>query len=132
LARVLETFRSCFTAPTFETFTALVAGLVAQLVGQTVCGMLTGAGLARLWRHCRAHRFFSAARWRPQQVGLVLAGLVVAHLLPEGAPVTVVADDTLFRRRARRRVAPGGFMMARRPGSTSWGSATTGWSRRSS
>ena len=55
--------------------TALVAGLVAQPVSRTVCGMLTGAGLARVWHHCRAHRFFSAARWCPRQVGLVLAGL---------------------------------------------------------
>lgn len=46
LLRVLDPFRPCFTAPTFETFTVLVAGLVAQPVGRTVCGMLTGAGLA--------------------------------------------------------------------------------------
>jgi hypothetical protein len=97
LSRVLDPFRLCFTAPSFETFTALVAGLVAQPVGRTVCGMLTGAGLTQLWRHCRAHRFFSSARWCPHQVGLVLAGLVVARLLPAGAPVTVVIDDTLFR-----------------------------------
>jgi len=56
LSRVLAAFRSCFTAPTFETFTALVAGLLAAPVGRTVCGMLTGAGLAQVWQHCRAHR----------------------------------------------------------------------------
>ncbi|MDQ4032979.1 MAG: hypothetical protein M3332_12225 [Actinomycetota bacterium] len=49
LSRVLDPLRSCFTAPTFEMFTALVAGLVVQPVGRTVCGMLTGAGLARVW-----------------------------------------------------------------------------------
>ena len=42
LARVLDPLRSCFTAPSFETSTALVAGLVAQPVSRTVCGMLTG------------------------------------------------------------------------------------------
>ena len=62
LSRVLDPLRSCFTTPSFETFTALVAGLVAQPVSRTVCGMLTGAGLARVWHHARAHRFFSAAR----------------------------------------------------------------------
>jgi hypothetical protein len=41
--RVLATFRPCFTAPTFQTFTMLAAGLLAQPVGRTVCGMLTGA-----------------------------------------------------------------------------------------
>jgi hypothetical protein len=107
--RVLEVFRPCFTAPTFETFTALVAGLVAQPVGRTVCGMLTGAGLARVWHHCRAHRFFSAARWCPRQLGLVMAELIVTRLLAPGASVTVVIDDTLFRRRGRKVHAVGWF-----------------------
>ncbi|MPZ81045.1 MAG: tyrosine-type recombinase/integrase [Actinophytocola sp.] len=94
LARVLATFRPCFTAPTFQTFTMLVAGLFAQPVGRTVCGMITGAGLTRIWRHGRAHRFFSTARWSPQQMGLVVAQLIVTHLLPAHAPITVAIDDT--------------------------------------
>jgi DDE superfamily endonuclease len=85
VSRVLEVFRPCFTAPTFETFTALVVGLVAQPVGRTVCGMLTGAGLARVWHYCRAHRFFSTARWCPRQVGLVMAELIVTALLGPGS-----------------------------------------------
>jgi hypothetical protein len=109
VSRVLEVFRPCFTAPTFETFTALVAGLVAQPVGRTVCGMLTGAGLARVWHHCRAHRFFSAARWCPRQLGLVMAELIVTRLLAPGASITVVIDDTLFRRRGRKVHAVGWF-----------------------
>jgi hypothetical protein len=107
--RVLATFRPCFTAPTFETFTMMVAGLVAQPVRRTVCGMLTGAGLVRVWHHSRAHRFFSRARWNPRQVGLVLAGLIVTCLLPAGAPVTVAIDDTLFRRRGKKVHAAGWF-----------------------
>jgi len=102
LSRVLDPLRSCFTAPTFETFTALVVGLVAQPVGRTVCGMLSGAGLARVWHHARAHRFFSAARWCPQQVGLGVAELIVTHLLAPGAPITIAVDDTLFRRRGKK------------------------------
>lgn len=109
LVRVLGTFRSCFTAPTFATFTALVAGLVAQPVGRTVCGMLTGAGLARVWHHCRAHRFFATARWCPQQVGLLLAELIVSSLLIAGAPITLVVDDTLFRRRGKQIHGAGWF-----------------------
>ncbi len=109
LCGVLAVFRPCFTAPTFATFTALVAGLCAQPVSRTVCGMLTGAGLARMWHHCRAHRFFSAARWCPRQVGLELAELIVTHLLPVGAPITLAADDTLFRRRGKKVHAAGWF-----------------------
>jgi DDE superfamily endonuclease len=102
LSGVLGVFRSCLAKPTCAVFTALVAGLFAQPVSRTVCGMLTGAGLARFWHHCRAHRFFSAARWCPRQVGLLLAELMATRLLPAGAPVTVVVDDTVFRRRGKK------------------------------
>jgi DDE superfamily endonuclease len=109
LTRVLATFRPCFTAPTFETFTMLVTGLFARPVGRTVCGMLTGAGLARSGHHSRAHRFFSTARWNLRQLGLLLAELIVTQLTAPGASITVAIDDTLFRRRGRKVHAAGWF-----------------------
>ncbi|MFN2495758.1 MAG: transposase, partial [Pseudonocardiaceae bacterium] len=99
---LLVVFESCFTAPSFRTFCALLAGLVAQTGSRTVCGMLTGAGLARVWAHDRAHRFFAHTRWSPERVGLALAGLVLTLLVPPDAPITVVIDDTLFRRRGKK------------------------------
>src|SRR6266511_2300048 len=102
LAALLLAFRWCFTEPSYRTFVALLAGMVAQPGRRTVCGMLTGAGLARFWHHSRAHWFFSHARWSAEQVGLVLVGLIVAGLLPAGAPVLVAVDDTLMRRSGRR------------------------------
>jgi hypothetical protein len=102
LAGLLWVFRPCFTAPTFGTFAALVAGLVAQPGRRTVCGMLVGAGLVGVWHHWRAHRFFARAVWDVAQVSAVLAGLVVDRLVPAGAAVLVAVDDTLFRRSGRR------------------------------
>lgn len=102
LSALLLVFRPCFTAPTLGTFAALLAGMVAQPARRTVCGMLVGAGLSRVWHHARAHWFFAQARWSAEQVGLVLLGLVVDRLLPPGAPVVVAVDDTLFRRSGRR------------------------------
>jgi hypothetical protein len=46
LTDLLDRFRCCFTAPTFTTFTWLVAGFCARPVTRTVIGMLTGARLA--------------------------------------------------------------------------------------
>ena len=57
LASMLWTFRWCFTEPSYRTFVALLAGMVAQPGRRTVCGMLTGAGLAQVWHHSRAHWF---------------------------------------------------------------------------
>jgi hypothetical protein len=102
LAGVLVSFQSCFTAPTFRTFVALLSGMIARPARRTVCGMLIGAGLSRLWHHGRAHWFFAQARWQVREVGLVLAGLVVASFVPAGAPIVVVVDDSLFRRSGRK------------------------------
>lgn len=102
LTDLLGAFRPCFTAPTFKTFTWLVAGLVAQPGARTVCGMLAGARLAGVWHHSRAHRFFAAARWSTDQLGLVVLEVVVACLLAADAPLCLVVDDTLFRRSGRK------------------------------
>jgi hypothetical protein len=101
-AVLLATLRPCFTAPSFRTFTALVAGLIAQPGRRTVTGMLTGAGLARMVHHSRAHWFFSHARWSADQLGLAVAALVVTRLQPTGEPVLIAVDDSLFRRSGRR------------------------------
>jgi hypothetical protein len=101
LLAVLETLR-VFTAPSFETFTAMVTGLVAQTGAGTVTGMLTGAGLARAWPHDRAHSFFSRASWSVEILGIALAHLIVRTLLPHGTAVTVAVDDTLFKRRGKK------------------------------
>lgn len=102
LTALLMVFQPCFTAPSFRTFCGLASGFLAQTGRRTVCGMLTGAGLSRLWPHDRAHYFFARARWSPDQVGLALARLVVELLVPDGAPVTVAIDDTLFKRRGKK------------------------------
>jgi hypothetical protein len=60
------------------------------------------AGLAGRAHHGRAHRFFSAAKWCPDTVGLLLAAAVIAVFIPDGQPVTVVVDDTLFHRYGRK------------------------------
>jgi DDE superfamily endonuclease len=102
LAALLAVFRPHLTAPSYRTFCQLACGLLAGSGRRTVTGMLTGAGLARRWHHCRAHRLFAAARWSPDRLGLALLGLIVARLVPAGAPIPLVVDDTLFRRRGRR------------------------------
>jgi DDE superfamily endonuclease len=102
LADLLAAFRSCFTAPTFRVFQAMVTGLVAQPRLRTVTGMLAGARLAGVCHHARAHRFFSAARWSADQLGLLLLEVLVARLLDPDAPIRLVVDDSLFKRAGRK------------------------------
>lgn len=101
-ATLLATLRSCFTAPTYRTFTAMAAGLLGQPGRATVTGMLTGARLAGVWHHTRAHRFFSAARWSPDRLGLAVLEVIVTLLVDPAEPLLVVVDDSLFKRRGRK------------------------------
>src|ERR1700741_4002625 len=102
LGELLEEFRPCFTTPTFTTFALLAAGLIARPAGRTVCGMLAGAGLGGGWHHSRAHRFFAAAAWNADAVGLVVLRLVAGWLGPGGAPGVIAVDDTSSRRAGRK------------------------------
>jgi hypothetical protein len=101
LAGLLAELRLCFTARSFVTFCGLVAGLAGQVRRRTVCGMLAGAGLGRRWPHDRAHYFFARARWDLDQLGLAVARVAVALLVPAGAAITVAVDDSVFRRCGR-------------------------------
>jgi hypothetical protein len=98
----LDAFARCFTTPTFDVFQAMVTGLVAQTGNRTVCGMLTGAGLATSWSHHRAHRFFSTARWQIDQIGLIVFDLVLTHLVADGEDLLLAVDDTAHRRRGKK------------------------------
>ena len=102
VAGLLGEFRGCFTGPSFAVFCALTVGFLAQTGRRTVCGMLVGARLSRLWSHHRAHRFFSPARWSVDQLSAVLVRLIVSAFVADGQPVTVAVDDTLFHRRGPR------------------------------
>ncbi|MEY9935671.1 hypothetical protein ABH926_010357, partial [Catenulispora sp. GP43] len=102
LLAVLANLRGVFTAPSFATFAALAAGLIANTGKGTVTGMLTGAGLARSWSHDRAHKFFARATWSPDSLGMYLSRLIVRALLPDGTAITVAVDDTLFKKRGRK------------------------------
>jgi hypothetical protein len=99
----LEPFRPVFRRRgTFVVFTVLATGLVAATGRRSVVGMLAGARMAQQISFHAACRFFSSAVWDIDRMGLIVAALVVTRLLGPGEPVTVVIDDTLFKRWGRK------------------------------
>jgi len=102
LGELLKACRSCFSARSFPIFCLLTVGMIAQVGSATVTGMLLGAGIQRVVGHDRVHRFFSEHHWSTDQLGLCLARIIVTRLLPADAAITVLVDDTLFRRRGRK------------------------------
>ena len=118
LMTLLAGLAPLFTAPSFRTFCGLACGFLAQTGKRTVYGMLAGAGLARCWSHDRAHRFFSRARWSPDELRLAVARLVVALLVPAGEPVVMAINDTLFKRRGKKVWTASRFHDGSAPGPT--------------
>ncbi|HEY6315469.1 MAG TPA: transposase [Streptosporangiaceae bacterium] len=125
LASLLAVLGPLFTVPSFRTFCGLACGFLSQAGKRTVCGMLAGAGLSRTWPHDRAHRFFARSRWDPGELGLAVARLVVALLVPAGQPVVVAIDDTLFRRRGKKVRAASWFYDGSAPGPAKTGYGNT-------
>jgi len=96
--RALSPLRSCFSAPTYETFVVLVVGFLSCIGDHTVTGMLVASGYSSAWDHNRAHRFFSRASWCPDSLGMAILDLIVNHLVDASSALELVVDDTLYKR----------------------------------
>lgn len=94
LLRFFERLRPAFTQPSFENALVVFAGWILTNGGHAVTQALVATDVARRRHHEAFHRFFSRGTWSPDDVGLLLFDRLV-KLLPDGAPVRVVIDDTL-------------------------------------
>ena len=100
--QLLQAFVPCFTAPSFPTFVALMTGWSLATGRHTVTGVVRAANAVG-WKHIRTfHRFFSAGRWLPDELGLVLVRLIVARCLKPAAVIVVPLDDTLGRHTGKK------------------------------
>jgi hypothetical protein len=102
LAGLLSLLAPAFTQPTFQTFSMLIVGMIGRVRDCTVTGMLEAAGLAGVWHHSRAHDFFAAREWEPDELGLLLLDFLVTVFVKAGAPIRLAVDDTLFGRSGRK------------------------------
>lgn len=93
---LLQGFGPCFSRPSFETFLALAGGWVLNLGRHTVTATIRAANAVG-WKHFSSfHRFFAAASWLTDEVGVVVVRLV-ERWIPKDQPVLVAVDDTLGR-----------------------------------
>jgi hypothetical protein len=109
LAALVEPFRDCFRAEVFSTFQALIAGWVICLGPRTLSEVWQATGLAAKRHHDTAYAVFHSACWEWDDLGLILATLVLTHLVPGGV-VWVAVDDTLCHKRGAQ-VAFGGIFL---------------------
>jgi len=98
---LLQVLTPCFTAPSFESFSILMSGWVLNLRRHTITQTVRAAVAVGVKHISSFHRFFSRGRWTTDTVGLTLARVVIAKLVPEGT-VRLPVDDTLGRHTGKR------------------------------
>lgn len=99
---LLATFAPAFTARTFGNALLLLYGTVLAVGPRTVAAALRAVGRDHDPRFCTLHRVLNRAAWSPLRLSRLLLGLIVATCLPPDAPLLLVVDETLERRRGRR------------------------------
>ena len=109
LAALVAPFRDCFRSEVFQTFQILIAGWVVCVGPRTLSEVWQATGLAAKRHHDTAYAVFHSACWEWDDLGLVLATLILAHLVPGGV-VWIVVDDTLCHKRGAK-VAFGGIFL---------------------
>jgi hypothetical protein len=95
---LLQQFTPVFTAPTYQTFVAIVAGWVLSQRHRFITEVIFSSGNVGNGHWSRFHRFFSHAAWDIDTFSLVLTKLVLTILAP-GALLIFTVDDTLCRKR---------------------------------
>ena len=98
-------FAALFTQPVWHHVQVLWMGAVLCRGPRTVASVLRVMGLGGERRFEKYHRVLSRARWSGLQGAKILLGLLIA-LLPRDWPLTVVADETIERRKGRRNKRP--------------------------
>lgn len=109
LAKLVEAFRDSFHPQVFATFQTLIAGWIVCLGPHTISEVWQATGLAAKRHHDTAYAVFHSAVWEWDDLGIVLATLILTHLVPGGV-VWVAVDDTLCHKRGAK-VAFGGIFL---------------------
>ena len=95
---LLASFSSAFTQPTFRKALVLLYGTILAPGRRTVCAALRMTGHGDDPHFSKYHRVLNHDRWSPWIISRQLLSLVVAHLVPLGASLVLLVDDTLERR----------------------------------
>lgn len=93
-APLLLALAPAFTAPTAQRFHFLLVAAILTTGRRTVANLLRTLGDLVRGHRTSYQRFLSAASWSGLQLGCLLCGFVLRHLVPDGH-VTLVGDDTV-------------------------------------
>ena len=98
---LLAAFAPVFTRPVWLHAQVLLLGAILAPGKRTVTSALRSMGLANERRFTNYHRVLNRSVWHSWFAAKVLLGLLVA-LLPSGAPLCLLVDETLERRNGEK------------------------------
>jgi hypothetical protein len=102
IIQLLSVFSIAFTAPTFAKITVLIFGTILAPGRRTVTAALRMMGLGDDPGYSKYHRVLNRDRWSPWLVSKILLSLIVSIFIPTEAPLLLVIDETLERRRGKQ------------------------------
>jgi hypothetical protein len=102
IIHLLRVFAGAFTGPARAKLPLLVTGALLAPGRRTVCAALAACGGQASAAFGKYHRFFNRDRWSPRRLSGLLAALLATTFVPAPAPLVVLVDSTLERRRGRR------------------------------
>src|ERR671917_1972535 len=114
LLSVLMPFAVAFTAPTFRRVLVLVSGTLLASGRRTVAAALRAVGLGEERRFTTYHRVLNRGAWSALALSRLLLDLLVRTFPASDAPLELVVDGTLERRRGRKVAWKGRFHDAAR------------------
>src|SRR5512141_194554 len=102
IVALLATFATAMTVPTFAKATCLLYGAILAPGKRTVSAALQVLGLADQDGYGKYHRVLSRDRWSPWVMSQLLLAILLRAFLADGAPLVLLLDETLERRRGDR------------------------------
>ena len=107
IIRILAPFAPLFSRRVWCHAQSLLLGAILTPGARTVAAALRMMGLSGERHFTNYHRVLNRATWSALQASRILLGLLVARLVPPGAPIVLGADDTVERRSGRQIAAKG-------------------------
>ena len=102
IIQLVSTFAVAFTAPAFAKALVLLYGTILTPGRRTVAAALRAVGLPNAEHFTNYHRLLNRDQWSPWVLSKLLLALIVNLCLPGDAPLVLLIDETLERRRGRQ------------------------------
>lgn len=102
IMQLLSTFAKAFTVPAWRKALTLLFGAILAPGRRTVAAALRVMGLGDDEHFTNYHRLLNRDRWSPWVLSELLLGLIVKVFLSEEAPLWLVVDETLERRKGKK------------------------------